>query len=40
MLYVAKELIPKAQSRAHTNIGTVGVGLGFSLMMMLDATLG
>lgn len=41
MLYVVvEELIPETQSGAHTNIGTVGVGLGFALMMMLDVALG
>jgi ZIP family zinc transporter len=41
MIYViVEELIPQAQSGEHSNIGTVGVALGFSLMMVLDIALG
>ncbi len=41
MIYVVvEELIPEAQSGGHTNIGTVGVALGFVLMMVLDIALG
>lgn len=41
MIYVVvEELIPEAQSGAHTNIGTVGVAIGFTLMMVLDIALG
>ena len=41
MLYVVvEELIPETQSGRHTNIGTIGVGIGFVLMMMLDVALG
>ncbi len=41
MLYVVvEELIPETQSGRHTNIGTIGVGLGLVLMMMLDVALG
>lgn len=41
MLYVVvEELIPETQAGRHTNIGTIGVGLGFVLMMMLDVALG
>jgi len=37
MIYVVvEELIPESQIGKHTNIGTVGVGLGFALMMALD----
>lgn len=37
---VVEELIPEAQAEPHTNIGTIGVGLGFALMMLLDIALG
>ena len=41
MLYVVvEELIPEAQSGEHTNIGTIGVAIGFTLMMVLDIALG
>lgn len=41
MIYVVvEELIPEAQSGEHTNIGTVGVAIGFALMMVLDIALG
>ena len=41
MIYVVvEELIPEAQSGKHTNIGTIGVAIGFSLMMVLDVALG
>lgn len=41
MIYVVvEELIPESQSGKHTNIGTIGVALGFSLMMVLDVALG
>ncbi len=41
MIYVVvEELIPEAQEGAHSNIGTVGVALGFVLMMILDVALG
>ena len=41
MIYVVvEELIPEAQTGAHSNIGTVGVALGFTLMMVLDVALG
>ena len=41
MIYVVvEELIPEAQAGTHTNIGTIGVALGFSLMMLLDVALG
>lgn len=41
MIYVVvEELIPEAQSGAHSNIGTVGVAAGFVLMMILDVALG
>lgn len=41
MIYVVvEELIPEAQAGEHTNIGTIGVALGFTLMMILDVALG
>ncbi len=41
MVYVVvEELIPDSQSGEHSNIGTVGVMLGFVLMMILDMALG
>ena len=41
MIYVVvEELIPEAQSGAHSNIGTIGTALGFALMMCLDVALG
>lgn len=41
MIYVVvEELIPESQSGEHTNIGTIGVALGFVLMMTLDVALG
>jgi ZIP family zinc transporter len=41
MIYVVvEELIPDCQSGDHSNIGTIGVALGFALMMVLDVALG
>lgn len=41
MIYVVvEELIPESQSGEHSNIGTVGVAAGFTLMMVLDVALG
>jgi len=41
MIYVViEELIPESQSGAHSNIGTIGAALGFTLMMILDIALG
>lgn len=41
MIYVVvEELIPDAQEGEHSNIGTIGVALGFALMMVLDMALG
>ena len=40
MIYVVvEELIPESQSCEHSNIGTIGVALGFALMMVLDVAL-
>lgn len=41
MIYVViEELIPEAQSGTHSNAGTIGAALGFTLMMILDIALG
>lgn len=41
MIYVVvEELIPESQVGEHTNIGTIGVAIGFTLMMVLDVALG
>ncbi|MBR1570713.1 MAG: ZIP family metal transporter [Bacteroidales bacterium] len=41
MLYVViEELIPEASQGEHSNIGTIGFALGFTLMMILDVVMG
>ena len=41
MIYVvAEELIPESQVGEHSNIGTIGVAIGFAIMMILDVALG
>ncbi len=41
MIYVVvEELIPESQEGKHSNIATIGVALGFALMMILDIALG
>lgn len=41
MLYVVvEELIPEMSEGEHSNIGTIMFAVGFSLMMILDTTLG
>lgn len=41
MIYVVvEELIPESQAGHHSNIGTIGVALGFVIMMILDVALG
>lgn len=41
MIYVVvEELIPEAQVGKHSNIGTIGVAMGFVIMMILDVALG
>lgn len=41
MVYVlSEELIPEANGGEHSNLGTVGVMLGFLIMMILDVALG
>lgn len=37
---VVEELIPESQNGKHSNIGTIGVAIGFVLMMILDIALG
>lgn len=41
MLYVVvEELLPEASEGEHTNIATIGFGVGFIIMMILDVALG
>lgn len=41
MIYVVvEELIPEANYGEHSNIGVIGVSIGFVLMMILDVALG
>jgi ZIP family zinc transporter len=41
MIYVVvEELIPELQEGGHSNIGIIGVAVGFVLMMILDVALG
>lgn len=41
MIYVVvEELIPESQAGEHSNIGTIGVAIGFIVMMILDVALG
>lgn len=41
MIYVVvEELIPESQMGDHSNIGTIGVAIGFVIMMILDVALG
>ena len=41
MIYVVvEELIPESHSGEHSNIGTIGVAIGFVIMMILDVALG
>lgn len=40
MYVVVEELIPESQSGEHSNIGTIGVTIGFIIMMILDVALG
>jgi zinc transporter, ZIP family len=41
MIYVvAEELIPESQAEKHSDIATVGVMVGFAVMMTLDVALG
>ena len=40
MYVVVEELIPESQMGEHSNIGTIGVAVGFVIMMILDIALG
>ena len=41
MMYVViEELIPEMSEGEHSNIGTIGVAIGFTIMMILDVALG
>ena len=41
MIYVVvEELIPESQIGEHSNVGTIGVAIGFVIMMILDVALG
>ena len=41
MIYVVvEELIPESQAGEHSNIGTIGVAIGFTIMLILDVALG
>jgi ZIP family zinc transporter len=41
MIYVvAEELIPEANRGDHSNLATIGLAVGFVLMMVLDIALG
>lgn len=41
MIYVVvEELIPESHSGEHSNVGTIGVSIGFIIMMILDVALG
>lgn len=41
MIYVVvEELIPESQAGEHSDIGTIGVAIGFVIMMILDVALG
>ena len=41
MIYVvAEELIPEANEGEHSNVATIGLAIGFVLMMILDISLG
>lgn len=41
MIYVVvEELVPDLQVGGHSNIGVIGVALGFTVMMILDVALG
>ena len=37
---VVEELIPESQDGGHSDIGTIGVAIGFVVMMILDVALG
>lgn len=39
MYVVVEELIPETQEGTHSNLGTIGFGIGFVIMMILDSVL-
>lgn len=39
MYVVVEELIPETQEGIHSNLGTIGFGVGFVIMMILDSVL-
>ncbi len=40
MYVVVEELIPESQEKTNSDIGTIGIAIGFVLMMVLDIALG
>ena len=41
MIYVVvEELIPQSQAKKHSNLATISLAIGFTLMMILDVALG
>ena len=40
MYVVVEELIPETAQGKLSNLGTIGFGIGFALMMVLDVVLG
>ena len=41
MIYVVvEELIPESQEGKHSDMATIGVAIGFVVMMILDVALG
>lgn len=41
MIYVVvEELIPETEKGMHSDLGTIGLAIGFIIMMILDITLG
>ena len=41
MIYVvAEELIPESQAEKHSDVATIGLLIGFAIMMTLDVALG
>lgn len=37
---VVEELIPESQQKGHSDLATMGVMMGFTIMMILDVSLG
>jgi len=41
MVYmVVEELMPESRTGPHSNVSTIGVAIGFVIMMILDVALG